>query len=74
MAGRRDHLAIARGRLLGHAVVFAVGVDLFVAALVIGVPKCLWFVRQCGGIQCELSLLLQFINQRMHISFHIKHF
>ena len=42
MAGRRDQLAIARGRLLGHAVVFAIGVDLFVAAVMIGVPKCLW--------------------------------
>jgi hypothetical protein len=62
MAGRRDQLAIARGRLRGHALVFAVGVDLFVAALVIGVPKCLWFVRQCRGIQRELSLLLFFFK------------
>lgn len=57
MAGWRDHLAIARGRLLGHAVVFVIGVDLFVAAFVIGVQKCLWFVRQCWRIQRELSLL-----------------
>ena len=47
MAGRRDQLVVAIGRLLGHALVFAIGVDLFVAALVIGVPICLWFVRQC---------------------------
>ena len=47
MAGRRDQLAIARGRLVGHALVCAIGLGLLVAALVIGVPKCRWFVRQC---------------------------
>ena len=62
MAGRSDQLAIARGRLLGHALVCAIGVYLFAAAVVIGLPKHLWFVRQCWGIQRELSILLLFFT------------